>query len=634
MTRMQNGILAACWLALASSLAYTSPARATDYYVDNVSGSDGNAGTSTAAPWASLRKVNGAALLPGDTISFKRGGMWRGELVTKGGTQSGGAVTYGAYGTGAKPRLLGSASLSNTADWIQTSTNIWTSQVAPVGAQLLTNPNFDDPTWPKGWAISSSIATITLENNDVFPASSISAPNPHSLKLSMSGTSTKAADINLYTNVFPVASGVCYKLSFAARATTPLSIAWDNIKMLQSISNASVADQLDFNNVSIGTSWAQHELYFRGKATDSSVRVFFFLGTSAIKDETLYIDSASVTGCDEQKRLVAEVGNLIFDDEQSVAPRVWNEADLIADDQYWYDPVNKLVKLYSMQNPASAHTSIEAAMKRNLVTIANQTDVAVRDLDLRYGALHGVQTNTVQRVLLDSLDVAHIGGAQWQDQTRLGNGIELWDGAIDVLVQNNRVSQAFDTAFTSQGTGITNVVSNVQFLNNLAVSSEQCFELWNRPTQVGQASTTGLTFAHNTCLNAGTGWSHVQRPVQDGSDLLLFPATAPMREIHMTNNVFYGAVNNFMHLNTNWDGYQQIDLGGNCYYPAAGAFLLRAGNEYGATNYTTAAGVVSVLPGAATSMYVDPQLAAGPSGVLVPNASGACAGKGYVPPSI
>ena len=259
---------------------------------------------------------------------------------------------------GSQARLLGSASLSNTADWIQASTNIWTSQVAPAGAQLLTNPNFDDPTWP--------------------------------------------------------------------------------------------------NNVSIGTSWAQHELYFRGKATDSSVRVFFFLGTSAVTRASLYIDSASVTGCDEQKRLVAEVGNLLFDGGQSVAARVWNEADLIADDQ---------------------------------------------------------------RVLLDSLDVAYMGGAQWQDQTRLGNGIELWDGAIDVIVQNNRVSQAFDTAFTSQGTGVTNVVSNVRFLNNLAVSSEQCFELWNRPSQVGQASTTGLTFAHNTCLNAGPGWSHVQRPVQDGSDL-------------------------------------------------------------------------------------------------------------------
>jgi hypothetical protein len=634
---MQNGILAAGCLALASSLAYTSPARATDYYVDNVSGSDSNAGTSTAVPWASLRKVNAAALLPGDTISFKRGGTWRGELVTKGGTQSGGALTYGAYGTGAKPRLLGSASLSNTADWIQTSTNIWTSQVAPLGAQLLTNPNFDAAVW-KGWAITSknTSRSIGLENNDVFPASSISAPNPHSLKVSMNGIDAAAGDSNLYTNVFPVVNGACYKLVFAAKATAPISITWDNIKMLQSISNASVADQLNFNNVSIGTSWAQHELYFRGTATDNSVRVFFFLGKSGVAGETvsLYIDSASVTGCDEQKRLVAEVGNLIFDDEQSVAVRVWNEADLIADDQYWYDPVNKVVKLYSMQNPASVHTSIEAAMKRNLVTIASQTDVAVRDLDLRYSALHGVQTNDVRRVLLDNLDVAYVGGAQWQDQTRLGNGIELWNGAIDVTVSNNRISQAFDTALTSQGTGNTSVVSNVQFLNNLVASSEQCFELWNRPAQVGQASTTGLTFAHNTCLNVGTGWSHTQRPVQDGSDLLLFPATAPMRDIHMINNIFYGAVNNVIHLNTNWDGYQQIDLSGNCYYPAADAFLLRAGNETGATNYTTAAGVVSVLPGAATSLYVDPQLAAGPSGALVPNASGSCAGKGYVPPAI
>lgn len=634
MTHLSKGLVAIGCLALTCSAA----AYATDYYVDNLSGSDNNAGTSTAAPWASLRKVNGAALVAGDTVSFKRGGTWRGALVTKGGTQSGGAVSYGAYGTGAKPRLLGSASLSETADWTQTRMNIWTSQVAPLGPQLLTNPNFDDPTWPKGWTIYSNIAQIGLEYNDVFPASSISAPNPSSLLVSMNGTGTAPYSITLLSNPFPVTNGACYKLSFAARATIPMSITWYNIKMRQLVSNAEMATQLDFNNVNIGTAWGKYELYFRGTATDSSVRAVFLLGAStapgnATEKSQLYIDTASVTGCDEQKRLVAEVGNLIFDDEQSVATRVWNEADLIADGQYWYDPVAKVVKLYATQNPASAHTRIEAAMKRNLVTIASQTDVAVRDLDLRYGALHGVQTSEVKRVLIDNLDIAYIGGAEWQKQIRLGNGIELWNSAEDVTVSNNRISQAFDTALTSQGTGNKNVVSNVQFLNNLVESSEQCFELWNRPEVVGDSSTKDLTFAHNTCLNVGTGWSHTQRPSQQGIDLLMYPATAPMTNIHMINNIFYGAVNYFIDLNTNWNGYQQIDLSGNCYYPAAGAVVLRAGNEKGTIKYTSAAELVSVLPGAATSKYVDPQLVASPSGILVPNPAGACATKGYVPPS-
>ncbi|WP_332853502.1 right-handed parallel beta-helix repeat-containing protein [Duganella sp. S19_KUP01_CR8] len=630
MTRTSKRLVAACWLAWACS----ATAYATDYYVDNLGGSDNNAGTSISAPWASLSKVNGATLAPGDTVSFKRGGTWRGGLVTKGGTQGGGAVRYGAYGAGVKPRLLGSASLSDPADWAQTGLNIWTSQVAPVGPQLLTDPNFDGPALPTRWTFSSKIAGTSLEPNDVFPASSISAPNPNSLKISMNGTSTVAGSIDLYTNVFPVTNGACYKLSFAARATIPMSVAWYNFKLWQSVSYASMADQLDFNNVNIGTAWGKYELYFRGTATDSSVRAVFRLGASAVADQALYIDSASVTGCDEQKRLVAEVGNLIFDDEQSVATRVWNEADLIADGQYWYDPVAKVVKLYATHNPASTHTRIEAAMKRNLVTIAKQTDVEVRDLDLRYGALHGVQTSDVQRVLIDNLDIAYMGGAQWQNQTRLGNGIELWSNAADVTVSNNRISQAFDTALTSQGIGPKIVVSNVHFLNNLVESSEQCFELWNRPDVVGESTTKDLTFAHNTCLHVGTGWSHTQRPVQDGSDLLMYRSPAPMTNIHMINNIFYGAVNYFIHLNTKWNGYTQIDLSGNCYYPAAGALLLRAGDETGATSYSTAAGLVSVLPGAATSMYVDPQLVAGPSGILVPNPAGPCAAKGYVPPSI
>lgn len=49
----------------------------TAYYVSN-SGSDRNSGRSPQEAWATLDRVNGANLRPGDGVYFQRGGLWRG----------------------------------------------------------------------------------------------------------------------------------------------------------------------------------------------------------------------------------------------------------------------------------------------------------------------------------------------------------------------------------------------------------------------------------------------------------------------------------------------------------------------------------------------------------------------------
>jgi len=99
----------------------------TTYYVDAVSGSDGNSGISPGLAWKSVSKVNRSTLVPGDTILFKRGQTWREGLKP---TSSGAAskwITFGAYGTGNKPLLLGSFDKSLTSDWTKDTGNIWKS---------------------------------------------------------------------------------------------------------------------------------------------------------------------------------------------------------------------------------------------------------------------------------------------------------------------------------------------------------------------------------------------------------------------------------------------------------------------------------------------------------------------------
>jgi hypothetical protein len=99
-------------------------AGATNYYVKN-GGNNGAAGTSDATAWADLTKVNSTTFAAGDSIFFRRGDTFRGSVYqTENGTANN-WIYYGAYGTGAKPKILGSKDLSLTSDWTNHSGNVW-----------------------------------------------------------------------------------------------------------------------------------------------------------------------------------------------------------------------------------------------------------------------------------------------------------------------------------------------------------------------------------------------------------------------------------------------------------------------------------------------------------------------------
>jgi len=107
-------------------MAFRISSGATNYYIDNTGGADSNNGLAPGSAWQTLTKVNAAALLPGDSVLFIRGGIWRGQLIPKSGNSSGN-ITYSAYGTGEKPQLLGSVNVSSAADWANIGGNVWQS---------------------------------------------------------------------------------------------------------------------------------------------------------------------------------------------------------------------------------------------------------------------------------------------------------------------------------------------------------------------------------------------------------------------------------------------------------------------------------------------------------------------------
>ena len=91
-------------LFLMAFLAHTS--QAATYYVDSSGGSDSNNGTSQSTAWKSTGKVNNTSFSPGDSILFKKGGVWRGQIKPASSGTSASPITYGSYGTGNAPLII------------------------------------------------------------------------------------------------------------------------------------------------------------------------------------------------------------------------------------------------------------------------------------------------------------------------------------------------------------------------------------------------------------------------------------------------------------------------------------------------------------------------------------------------
>ncbi len=153
-------------------------AGATDYYVKN-SGGDGLTGLSDAQAWETISKVNGETFSAGDNIYFRRGDVWREQLVPDSGS-SAGHITYGAYGGGAKPQLMRSVEENETSDWVDQTGNIWqntdASLTIDVGNIILNN---GDSVGIKVWGegdVDTDLEFWYDETNDLVNLYSTSNP--------------------------------------------------------------------------------------------------------------------------------------------------------------------------------------------------------------------------------------------------------------------------------------------------------------------------------------------------------------------------------------------------------------------------------------------------------------------------
>ena len=84
-----------------------------NYYISS-QGNDSNSGTSNLVAWKSITKLNSSILQPGDSVLFRRGDTFNGEIVVRQSGTPKKPIVFSAYGNGLMPVITGAVKLTNS----------------------------------------------------------------------------------------------------------------------------------------------------------------------------------------------------------------------------------------------------------------------------------------------------------------------------------------------------------------------------------------------------------------------------------------------------------------------------------------------------------------------------------------
>ena len=302
----------------------------------------------------------------------------------------------------------------------------------------------------------------------------------------------------------------------------------------------------------------------------------------------------------------ANVGFLLLDSAFHGKRKFPDEARLESDLEFY--SVNrddaervKTLTVYSEKNPSTRGDLRVAVDGVIFQAVSNMT---IQDLDLIGCGGHGIQVRDVSGVEVLRNRIRHIGGSHLVDKAkssikhwRYGNGVEVYLGGSDVLVDGNIIHDVYDVATTIQGHQVLKPTqkepvirvgsSNVHFKGNYITRCSQSFEACvEGPEDKSQADTTSAkagirncSFTDNYCEDTGIGsWGQEVRPnPEEGGVHLLFYAEDLPIELSITGNQFIKAKNAYMYRSS--EHRSPISIDRNVIQLAAGQKLQQQRSE-------------------------------------------------------
>jgi hypothetical protein len=329
-----------------------------------------------------------------------------------------------------------------------------------------------------------------------------------------------------------------------------------------------------------GDTWREQLKHYESAGLPGAPIVYDAYGTGA-KPIVMGSQDLSATGVWTdlgsniwQATTALQVGNLILNSEAVIGVK---QATLVACDaqgDYYSPPDSTYVKMYSVGNPGTFYTHIEAA------TVdygrLNQSYVTLRNLVFKYHGWHGLVPSSTIGTIIEYCDFKYCGGCDDGDGYRDGNGVMIYNSTSDFTARYNTFDNIWETGLSFQAVGSGKTYQDLYCHHNVFTQCGKCVDMY----MYGSVS--------NTCDN----WQWVSNVMRDtgGGDFLAQYTVAPNHQglvqsvrIHpigiITNskvqhNVFAGTTSYYIDVPVDWEySIAGVDIDYNQYYPdGAGVF--------------------------------------------------------------
>ena len=266
-------------------------------------------------------------------------------------------------------------------------------------------------------------------------------------------------------------------------------------------------------------------------------------------------------------------------------------------------------------NPGKVYNSIEF-LHGEAAVITARSNVSIDNLAVMYGGRHGIGAGTVNNLIITNCEIGWIGGGihimnnignNMYSPTRYGNGVEVYGGCDNFIIDNCYVYQCFDAGITNQyqkGGAEAIVEKNVTFSNNLI---EYC--CYNIEYFMGVADTSvtrllqNVLYENNILRMAGFGWGRINPT--NSANIKGWDHYNMADNFAIRNNIFDRAYGDLLHIGTQQIGWFP-KMSGNTYIQfkeSAFGHIGQNATTFFIFNGSTAGEIANIMSGDTNNFY-------------------------------
>jgi hypothetical protein len=217
-------------------------------------------------------------------------------------------------------------------------------------------------------------------------------------------------------------------------------------------------------------------------------------------------------------------------------------------------------------NPGEVFESIEPVVRRHGFLVLKNHDVHIDNICIRYFAQHGVcASGHAKNLHVSNCEIGWIGGSIQHYKgtdpnypegprgsvTRYGNGIEVYGGCENYLVENCYIYQCYDAGITHQVTtnGKFFKHENVTYRNNLIDNCVYAIEYFLDKTGGDTESyMRGIEISGNILQRSGYGWGQQRHNKHTPAHIKGWSYINTASDYRIFNNIFDRSAFRLLHL--------------------------------------------------------------------------------------